>query len=67
MSPTPHRALHGRPGGHPAQPRHAPLRHLLHHNGKPFKVTITAVMRKLIVTLNAILRSGQPWAHAKLA
>jgi len=44
-----------------------PLRHLLHHNGTPFKVIITAVMRKLIVTLNAILRSGQPWAHAKLA
>lgn len=29
--------------------------------GKPFKVVITAVMRKLVVTLNAILRSGQPW------
>jgi transposase len=36
----------------------------LRENGKPFKVVITAVMRKLIVTLNAILRSGQPWAHA---
>jgi transposase len=34
--------------------------------GKPYKVVATAVMRKLIVTLNAILRSGQPWraAHA---
>ena len=39
----------------------------LRQNGKPFKVVITAVMRKLIVTLNAILRSGQPWSHAKHA
>jgi transposase len=37
----------------------------LRQNGKPFKVAITAVMRKLIVTLNAILRSGQPWRHAQ--
>ncbi len=36
----------------------------LRQNGKPFKVVITAVMRKLIVTLNAILRSGKPWLHA---
>jgi transposase len=36
----------------------------LRQKGKPFKVVITAVMRKLIVTLNAILRSGQPWRHA---
>lgn len=33
--------------------------------GKPFKVVITAVMRKLVATLNAILRSGEPW-RAKL-
>lgn len=39
----------------------------LRQNGKPFKVVITAVMRKLIVILNAILRSGQPWAHATQA
>jgi transposase len=39
----------------------------LRRNGKPFKVVITAVMRKLIVTLNAILRSGQPWHHAQQA
>jgi transposase len=36
----------------------------LRARGKPFKVVITAVMRKLIVTLNAILRSGKPWRHA---
>lgn len=39
----------------------------LQQRGKPFKVVITAVMRKLIVTLNAILRSGQPWRHAQHA
>ncbi len=35
--------------------------------GKPFKVDITAVMRKLIVTLNAIISDGEPWAHVKPA
>lgn len=48
--------------------RHNPLiRHFaasLRHNGKPSKVVIAAVMRKLIIILNAILRSGKPWAHA---
>jgi transposase len=33
--------------------------------GKPSKVVIAAVMRKLIVTLNAILRSDKPWSHAQ--
>jgi transposase len=28
--------------------------------GKPFKAAAAAVMRKLIVILNAILRTGQP-------
>ena len=39
----------------------------LRARGKPFKVVITAVMRKLIVILNAILRSGEPCrsAHAR--
>jgi transposase len=35
--------------------------------GKPAKVIITAVMRKLIVTLNAMLRTGEPWKHAETA
>jgi len=39
----------------------------LTQDGKPFKVVITAVMRKLIVTLNAIMRDQQPWKHAKTA
>ena len=37
----------------------------LRQSGKPFKVVITAVMRKLIVILNAILHDDQPWRHAK--
>jgi transposase len=29
--------------------------------GKPFKVLITACMRKLLITLNAMVKSGQMW------
>lgn len=29
--------------------------------GKPFKVAMTACMRKLLVILNAILKTEQPW------
>ncbi len=32
--------------------------------GKKPKVAIVAVMRKLIVTLNAMIRNNQPWTHA---
>jgi transposase len=39
----------------------------LRRSGKPSKVVIAAVMRKLIVTLNAMLRSDEPWRHAKAA
>jgi transposase len=39
----------------------------LRRSGKPSKVVITAVMRKLIVTLNGILRSDKPWKHAQTA
>ncbi len=39
----------------------------LRARGKPFKVIVTAVMRKLVVILNAILRDDQPWKHAKTA
>jgi transposase len=34
-------------------------------NGRPGKVALVAVMRKLLVTLNAIVRDREPWAHAK--
>lgn len=36
-------------------------------NGKPFKVVLTAIMRRLLVTLNAILRDGEPWRGAEIA
>ena len=36
---------------------------LVSHNKRPGKVALTAVMRKLLVTLNAIARDNQPWAH----
>jgi transposase len=36
----------------------------LRHNGKPFKVAITACMRKLLVILNAMIRTKTPWSPA---
>ncbi|MCM2313449.1 MAG: IS110 family transposase, partial [Steroidobacteraceae bacterium] len=33
--------------------------------GKPGKVALTACMRKLLVILNTMLKTGQPW-HANL-
>ena len=35
--------------------------------GKPYKVAVTAVMRKLIVILSAMLKADQAWKHAKTA
>lgn len=34
-------------------------------NGRPGKVALLAVMRKLLVTLNAIARDRKPWNHAR--
>lgn len=34
----------------------------LRAQGKPFKVAMTACMRKLLVIMNAILKSGRPWS-----
>ncbi len=39
----------------------------LTRKGKPFKVAVTAVMRKLIVILSAMLRKNEPWKHAQAA
>jgi transposase len=39
----------------------------LTRSGKPFKVAITAVMRKLIVILSAMITNDQPWKHAQTA
>jgi len=38
--------------------------HRLRAAGKPAKLALTAVARKLLVLLNAMLRDGQPWRHA---
>jgi transposase len=38
---------------------------LVQTNARPGKVALTAVMRKMLVTLNAIARDQQPWSHAK--
>lgn len=39
----------------------APFYKRLIEAGKPFKVAIVAVMRKLLVTLNAVIARGTPW------
>jgi len=39
----------------------------LTRRGKPAKLVITAVMRKLIVILNAMLKAGEPWNGAQTA
>lgn len=39
----------------------------LRQAGKPFKVAITACMRKLLTILNAILKTGQPWQDLSTA
>lgn len=38
----------------------------LHNAGKPFKVVITACMRKLLTILNTLVRRGQPWTSHPL-
>jgi len=35
----------------------------LRANGKSFKVAIVAIMRKLIVTLNAMIKAGMSWSE----
>jgi transposase len=38
----------------------------LEQAGKPFKVVITACMRKLLTMLNTIVRNGTPWAPSSM-
>lgn len=40
------------------------LRQRLQHQGKPFKVVLTACMRKLLTILNAMVKNGTPWNSA---
>jgi transposase len=48
--------------------RHNPLLSLFYDRliakGKPPKVALVAVLRRLVVFANAVLRSGQPWKGA---
>jgi transposase len=39
----------------------------LMRKGKPYKVAVTAVMRKIVVILSAMLKANEPWKHAKTA
>lgn len=39
----------------------------LRGKGYPFKYVVTAVMRKLVVILNAVLRDGKPWKGLQAA
>jgi transposase len=45
----------------------APFYRRLIAAGKPPKVALVAVMRRLVVYANAVLRSGQPWKGAQIA
>lgn len=70
---------HGRPGVRRAlfNAARAAIRHpspfqefyhrLTRQNGRPGKVALTAVMRKLLVTANAVARDHQPWRLASNA
>jgi len=40
------------------------LRQRLQSRGKPFKVVLTACMRKLLTILNAMVKNGTPWDRA---
>jgi len=67
---------HGRPGvrkalfnGARSAIQHNPVmsafyRHLIQDNHRLGKVALTAVMRKMLVTLNAMVRDGADWKHA---
>lgn len=67
---------HGRPGvrkvlfnGARCAIQHNPImkafyRHLVDDNHRLGKVALTAVMRKMLVTLNAMIRDGSDWKHA---
>jgi transposase len=48
-------------------PQLRPFYERLRQAGKPFKVAITACMRKLLITLNAIIRDLTPWRDPALA
>ena len=57
--------LHGRPRRQPGTTRFSSAStERLVELGKPKKLALTAVMRKLLTILNAILRDQKPWQNA---
>jgi transposase len=46
------------------EPLHQSYRSL-RARGKPFKVAIVAIMRKLVVALNAMVKNDLAWVHDK--
>jgi transposase len=47
-------------------PRYKLFAERLFAAGKPFKLVVVAVMRKMLVTLNTMLRNNQTWHHASV-
>jgi hypothetical protein len=45
----------------------APNLRILLMNGKPKKLALVAVMRKLLITLNYMLKNNQTWSETSLA
>ena len=43
-----------------------PFYRRLRQAGKPARLALVAVMRKLLTILNAILRDHEPWAQAQI-
>jgi transposase len=46
-------------------PQLTPFYERLVEGGKPKKVALVAVMRKLLITLNAVIARGTPWLPQK--
>ena len=45
----------------------SPFAEKLIAKGKCEMLALTAIMRKMVVIMNAILKSGEPWKYAKKA
>jgi len=61
MEETGRRPLHGGDGGLHVQSRGVRLPWQAQGKGKPHKVAVTAVMRRLVVTANVLLRDRRMW------
>ena len=55
------RPLHGRPLGGPLQPAAQGVLRTPHRHGKKAKVALTAVMRKLVLLANTLVREDRLW------